>query len=129
LAQVRVVQHRFQQQRIRARHVEISAGARHGVDMHCHAETAALRGDIAKQEILERFVFGVGGSALAGELRVNAVGRGAVYLVEIERAQVRRFEFLGQRAAVVLALQGRRHHLRQVLGETWRHGFRPTPSR
>ncbi len=123
LTQIRIVQHGFEQQRIDAADVEVSARAGVGVQMHGHAQPPAFGGDVAEQKILEWLVFGFGRRALRPEPRVDGFGRAAVDLVELERSQIRRLELFRHRAARALTLQRRRHHARQVFAQCRRHSF------
>ncbi len=113
-AQARIVEDRFEQQWIHAVNGEVAASSGHSMQMNRHAEAAAFRGDIAKQEILQELVIVRVGRAAANPASVNVLRLGAWRIAEIERAQIRHFKFLGDRSTGLLAFERGRDHLGQV---------------
>src|SRR5262245_13493959 len=79
------------------------------MDVHGHAEPAALRGDEPEDEILECLVVTVAG--------VRTFGIGARRITDLEGAQIRELELLGERPALLVPLERSLHHLVEVLAK------------
>ncbi len=92
--------------------------------MDRHAETSALPGDIAEQEVLEELVVSLGSQPHA-VLRVDASGCFGRRVGEVEGAEIGNLELNGEGSVCVLVLDGWRDNPSKVLGQGRGQGRRP----
>ncbi len=112
LAKRGIVEHGFEIERIGAGDIEVTAGAGHGVEMDCHAQAAALRGDGVEEIILQQLVIRDGRIFLP----VDEVGPRGIDGLEGEGAEVGGFEFFSNRAALFMAFERGGDDARNILG-------------
>ena len=113
-AQGRIVECRFEQQRIGSGGLVVRAGSLEGVNVHRQADASGLASDVSEDEILQDLVIVVRRFPAAGEAGVDAACPVARRGGEVERSQVRRLEFDRHRARLPLALERRCDYCAEV---------------
>src|SRR5436853_31975 len=91
LAQSRIVECRFQQQRIAAALSIESPGALDAVNVNGQAKSSRFARDVEEKKILKRFVIACRRFAATNELQIHCACSNCVRIIEIELAQISSF--------------------------------------
>src|SRR5260370_2099919 len=97
LAQLGAVERGFKPHRVRSADVEISTGARGGVQMYGQTQASTLGGDVAKEKVLQLLVSRIRNRSTARAV-IQMRGFRPAYIVELERPQIGSFELYVNRA-------------------------------